>query len=88
MYRLLVETLLGVHLENNHVRLEPRFAPGWTGYKIHYRYQQTVYHITLTRLDNEATTLRELTLDGQLLEGNLIPLTNDFVEHFVELRTN
>jgi hypothetical protein len=47
-----------------------------------------VYHITLTRLDNEATTLRELTLDGQLLEGNLIPLTNDFVEHFVELRTN
>jgi cellobiose phosphorylase len=87
MYRLLVETLLGVHLEHNHVRLEPPNAPGWTGYKVHYRHQQTVYHITVTRLDNEATNLRELTLDGQPLDGNAIPLTNDFVEHFVELRT-
>jgi cellobiose phosphorylase len=86
MYRLLVETLLGVHLENNHVRLEPRFAPGWTTYKIHYRYQQTVYHITIARLDDKAPNPRELTLDGQSLEGNAIPLTNDFVEHFIELR--
>ncbi len=87
MYRLLVETLLGANLENNQLRLEPRFAPGWTSYKIHYRYQQTVYHITITRREDETAGGDELTLDGQPLEGATIPLTNDQVEHFVELRS-
>jgi len=88
MYRLLVETLLGVRLENNHVHLKPRFAPGWTNYKVHYRFQETVYHITVSRMDDAAGTPAGLTLDGQPLEGTAIPLVNDTVEHFVELRTN
>ncbi|MBA3543262.1 MAG: hypothetical protein H0T83_02300, partial [Chthoniobacterales bacterium] len=88
MYRLLVETLLGVHLENNHIRLEPRFAPGWNNYKVHYRYQQTVYHITVMRTGDGADAAPELTLDGQRLDGTSVPLTNDSAEHFVELRTN
>jgi len=88
MYRLLVEILLGVRLENNHVHLKPRFAPGWTNYKVHYRFQETVYHITVSRMDDAAGTPAGLTLDGQPLEGTAIPLVNDTVEHFVELRTN
>lgn len=88
MYRLLVETLLGVRLENNHVHLTPRFAPGWSSYKVHYRFQETVYHITVMRTDDAADTVPGLTLDGQPLEGTAIPLTNDTIEHFVEFRTN
>ncbi|CAN5481704.1 hypothetical protein BH18VER2_BH18VER2_12430 [soil metagenome] len=86
MYRLLVETLLGVHLENNHIRLEPRFAPGWNSYKVHYRYQQTVYHITIMRVGHEPDAKAGLILDGQSLEGSTIPLTNDNAEHFAEFR--
>ncbi len=86
MYRLLVETLLGVHLENNHIRLEPRFAPGWNSYKVHYRYQQTVYHITIMRVGHEPDAQPGLVLDGQSLEGSAIPLTNDNAEHFAEFR--
>ncbi len=83
MYRLLVETLLGAHLEKNQLRLEPRFPAGWTSYKIHYRYRQTVYHITLSRVGDGAI---ESTLDGQPLTGNILPLTDDRIEHFVEMR--
>ena len=50
MYRFLTETLLGVHLEGNRLRVIPRFPPSWTNYKIHYRHRQTVYHITISRL--------------------------------------
>ncbi len=83
MYRLLVETLLGAHLEKNQLRLEPRFPAGWTSYKIHYRYRQTVYHITLSRVGDDAI---ESTLDGQPLTGNILPLTDDRIEHFAEMR--
>ena len=50
MYRLLVETLLGLKLEGDQLRLIARFPKNWTTYKIHYRYRQTVYHITINRL--------------------------------------
>src|SRR6185503_17495873 len=50
MYRLLIETLLGAHLEGDRLRLIPRMPAAWNSYKMHYRYRQTVYHITFTRL--------------------------------------
>jgi cellobiose phosphorylase len=84
MYRLLTETLLGVHLEGNRLRITPRFPAGWNSYKIHYRHRQTVYHITINRLPADGTG--ELSLDGQTLAEETIPLTDDHVEHFVELR--
>jgi len=84
MYRLLTETLLGVHLEGDRLRITPRFPTGWNSYKIHYRYRQTVYHITINRLPADGPA--ELSLDGQTLAEETIPLTDDHVEHFVELR--
>jgi len=86
MYRLLVETLLGVHLEGNQLRLTPCFPASWTTYKIHYRHYQTVYHITITRLTDGSSGSNELSLDGQTLAAETIPLVDDRIEHFVEMR--
>ena len=86
MYRLLTESLLGVHLEGNRLRVIPRFPPSWTSYKIHYRYRQTLYHITISRLAPDRIGANELSLDGQTLTEETIPLTDDHLEHFVELR--
>jgi cellobiose phosphorylase len=85
MYRLLIETLLGVHLEGNRLRLAPRLPKSWTTYKIHYRYRQTVYHITITRRAVEAAGANQLLLDGKELEGQAFPLVDDRQEHAVEL---
>jgi cellobiose phosphorylase len=84
MYRFLTETLLGVSLEGNRLRVTPRFPAGWNSYKIHYRHRQTVYHITINRLPADGTG--EFFLDGQTLADETIPLTDDHIEHFVELR--
>ena len=86
MYRLLMETLLGVNLEGDQLRLAPRMPATWTTYKVHYRYRQTVYHITITRAADEAAGRNPLTLDGQELSGETIPLRDDRREHAVEMR--
>ena len=49
MYRLVVETLLGMHLEGEHLRLLPRVPDDWDEYRVHYRFRETTYHLTLTR---------------------------------------
>ncbi len=50
MYRLAVETLVGLHLEADRLRLAPRVPAAWGSYKIHYRYRETFYHITVKRV--------------------------------------
>jgi cellobiose phosphorylase len=84
MYRLLVETLLGVGLEGNRLRLTPRPPEGWDSYKIHYRYRRTPYHITIAWCaPGEAPGL---VLDGQALETDTIPLVDDGREHVAEMK--
>jgi cellobiose phosphorylase len=81
-YRLLVETLLGLTLEGDRLRLTPRFPQSWSSYKIHYRYHQTVYHLTISRHPEEFS----LSVDGRDIPEKTIPLLDDQIEHFVEVR--
>jgi cellobiose phosphorylase len=84
LYRLVVETLLGVNREGDQLRLTPRLRAEWPSYKVHYRFRETVYHITITRnTDDSAEGF--LTLDGQRQTGATIALVDDRREHFAEL---
>ncbi len=84
MYRLLIETLLGINREGDQLRLVPRMPAAWTTYKIHYRFRQTVYHIIITRQAPDTQTGDQLRLDGKLLTGGVLPLIDDQREHTVE----
>ena len=86
MYRLLIETLLGLNLEGDQLRLTPRLPKTWTSFKIHYRYRQTHYHITITRLAPGSSEANLLTLDGQEISGKTIPLRDDGREHSIEMK--
>jgi cellobiose phosphorylase len=85
MYRLLIETLLGINLIGDRLLLNPRLPKTWTTYKIHYRYRQTIYHITISRLAADSGEGNKLVVDGNELEGQTVPLVDDQREHFVEL---
>jgi cyclic beta-1,2-glucan synthetase len=86
MYRLLIETLLGLKLEGNRLRLAPRIPKGWTTCKILYRYQQTPYHITISRLTDSLPGIVQTFLDGKELAEPVVSLVGDHCEHSVEMR--
>ena len=88
MYRLLIETLLGINREGDRLRLVPRMPAAWNTYKVHYRFRQTVYHITFTRQAAETMTAPQLLLDGVPLAGEMLPLIDDQREHRVEFTIN
>jgi cellobiose phosphorylase len=95
MYRLSIETLLGVQLETDQLSITPCVPAHWTSYKIHYRYRETMYHITMQRVANSSEHVIEAKLDGvkiysPAVDGamqihNRIPLVNDQQEHHVEV---
>jgi cellobiose phosphorylase len=86
MYRLIVETLFGLNLEVDQLRLTPHMPRSWDSFKIHYRFRDTFFHIVVTRLADGSGGREQIFLDGKELEGNTIPLVNDRNEHHVEMR--
>ncbi len=95
MYRLTVETLLGLKLEVDHLRIAPRIPAHWDSFKIHYRYRETVYHITIRRVDEKSGPVIRVILDGTVVNGasvdgagrpqGIIPLVDDHREHHVKV---
>jgi cellobiose phosphorylase len=86
MYRLTVETLLGLQLEVDHLRITPRIPAHWVSYKIHYRYRETVYHIYVKRIGEKPGHVIHIVLDGKVVDDfGLIPLVDDRREHQVEV---
>jgi cyclic beta-1,2-glucan synthetase len=96
MYRLIVETLLGLQLEVDHLRIAPCIPADWESYKIHYRYRETVYHITIKRVGEKLDHVIRVTVDGAVVFGagvdgagrpqGMIPLVDDRREHYVEVQ--
>jgi cyclic beta-1,2-glucan synthetase len=95
MYRLGVETLLGLQLEVDQLRITPCIPAHWETYKIHYRYRETVYHITVKRIAVKPKHPIRVALDGAVVNGTgmdgagrpqgVIPLKDDRREHYVEV---
>ncbi len=85
MYRFIVESLLGLRLEADKLHFEPCLNADWPEYKIHYRYRETVYHITVTQIGAGNGKTR-VTVDGVEQHDKIIPLQDDHKEHIVEVR--
>jgi cyclic beta-1,2-glucan synthetase len=85
MYRFILESLLGLKLEVNKLRFAPCLPADWKSFKVHYRYQETLYHITIlqTHASNGGITV---TIDGIKQDNDAIPLVDDRKEHFVEVK--
>jgi cellobiose phosphorylase len=84
MYRLTVETLLGLQLEVDQLRIAPCVPDHWQSFIIHYRYRETVYHITVNRVAEKANHVSRLMVDGSEVK-DVIPLVDDRREHYVEV---
>ncbi len=84
MYRLIVESLLGIKLDVNKLRIAPCLPDEWTEFKVHYRYRETVHHITVRRVDTTGDT--GVFFDDKRSESDAIMLQDDGREHFVEVR--
>ena len=89
MYRLVVESLLGLNLEVDRLRFAPCLPPDWNEFAVRYRYRETYYDIAVRRKDakeDEELDAATITVDGVSQEGDFILLHDDRKEHRVHVR--
>ncbi|MFH0888585.1 MAG: glucoamylase family protein [Planctomycetota bacterium] len=84
MYRLIVESILGLRLEVNKLRFNPCLPAEWTSFKMHYRHYETLYHITISQNGN-GRNVTKVILDGIEQEDMMITLNDDRQNHLAEV---
>jgi cellobiose phosphorylase len=72
LYRLILESLLGIRFEVDRLVISPCLPPGWQPYTVRYRYRETYYHLTV-RPDPQGKA--EVT----------VPLVDDRQDHSVDV---
>ncbi|MFC5512430.1 GH36-type glycosyl hydrolase domain-containing protein [Massilia jejuensis] len=80
MYRLVVESLLGIERVGEQLVLAPQLPRAWPGFRLQYRYRATTYAIEVRAGDTAA-----LRIDGVDVGGDTVPLADDGRTHRVEL---
>jgi cyclic beta-1,2-glucan synthetase len=82
MYRLIMESLLGLHLDVDKLRFNPKPPRDWPSFKMHYRYRETFYHITVN-CNGGGNTIQSLSLDGVEQAEKVVHLFDDKLNHEV-----
>jgi cellobiose phosphorylase len=89
MYRLIVESLLGLHLEVDRLRIAPAIPADWPGFEVHYRYRDTVHHIRVKRrgepVQGHAARVVRVVCDSIEQPDHTAPLRDDRQEHWIDV---
>ncbi len=82
MYRLIMESLLGLQLDVDKLRFAPKPPADWPSFKMHYRYRETFYHITINN-SGKGNAIQSLSIDGVIHAEHFVRLVDDRENHEV-----
>ena len=85
MLRFILESLLGLRVQANTLRITPCLPAHWGSFQMNYRHHSTLYHIQVEQTSTPPGG-PAVTLDGALLSSPAIPLVDDGREHAVRVQ--
>ncbi len=84
MYRLILESLLGLSVNMGKMSFNPCLPVEWREFKMRYLFKETLYRITV-RQTHDSIEEASVTLDGYARPDRTIQLVNDRQDHSVEV---
>jgi cellobiose phosphorylase len=85
MYRMLVESLLGLRREGDRLAFAPCVPDDWQRWSAEWRHGHARYHIEFVRKPGD-TGVADVSVDGELLAGTTVTLVDDGQLHEVLVR--
>ncbi|MFN3242190.1 MAG: GH36-type glycosyl hydrolase domain-containing protein [Planctomycetota bacterium] len=77
MYRLGLESILGLVRHGEHLSITPRIPGSWRGFSATWRHGRSTYEIEVDNPDRVAAGIVEARLDGATVDPGVIPLVDD-----------
>ena len=69
--------ILGVQPEFDGLKVDPSIPKEWDGFKAVRQYRGAVYDITIKNPDHVCKGIKSVTVDGNAVEGNILPVFAD-----------
>ncbi|HHV09036.1 MAG TPA: hypothetical protein GXX75_02005 [Clostridiales bacterium] len=83
MYQGLLQWFLGLRKEGNQLVIDPATPEGFGEYTMEYRFGEARYVIKVESRSKGIMAVGGITVDGERIEGNRVPLVDDKKEHVV-----
>jgi cyclic beta-1,2-glucan synthetase len=83
MYRVGIGEILGFARKAEYFTVNPCIPEDWPGFSMKYRYGSTIYMIEVANPNRVQGGIVKVTLDGQQVPSDRIPLVDDGKEHQV-----
>ena len=71
----ITQYILGIKPAYDGIQIDPCICSQWKEYKVTRRFRGSTYEITVKNPDGVCKGIREILLDGQPFEGNIVPHT-------------
>ncbi len=66
--------ILGIQPQYNGLKIDPCIPNNWEGYTISRKFRNATYNIEITNPDKVSKGIQQITVNGSILEGNIIPI--------------
>ncbi|MDO5143856.1 MAG: glycosyl transferase [bacterium] len=77
--------ILGVKPDWDGLRIDPCVPHTWDSYEVTRRFRGATYHIAIRNPEHVCRGVKSVTVDGQALDGNVLPVFGDGRQHEVEV---
>jgi cyclic beta-1,2-glucan synthetase len=85
MYRVGLESILGLRRRGASFEIDPCIPSSWAEYSMSWRFGSARYEIVVTNPERRCRGVAEATLDGERVDSGAIPLADDGREHTVRV---
>lgn len=85
LHRMATHWILGVRPLEEGLLVDPSIPSDWDGFTVRRRFRQAEYEIRVTNPEHVNRGVKSIMVDGEPLEGNLIPAFADGRNHVVEV---
>ncbi|MBN1954581.1 MAG: glycosyl transferase family 36 [Anaerolineae bacterium] len=86
LHRVATHWILGIRPQEDGLLVDPSIPAGWEGFTVRRKFRNAVYHIEVRNPRRVNRGVRSLQVDGEALEGQLIPAFSDGRTHLVEVQ--
>ena len=77
--------ILGIYPDYDGLKVDPSIPTAWDGYKVTRTFRGDNYKIEVANPDHVCKGVKNMTVDGVMVEGNIIPVFGDGKEHEVKV---
>lgn len=77
--------MLGIIPDYNGLKIDPSIPSEWDGFKATRQFRNATYNITIKNPSHVCKGVKSVIVDGNTIEGNILPVFGDGKEHTVEV---